>query len=199
MENLNCEIELFIRIIEEKIFCKCNLKVDVVIVEGSFEEIELFLKRSGKCKDKEIREKLKSNILHYMRLLTLGGKQTKHKRVYLIKSLVRSSIVKLKRKLGKKLYEECERALGDVGDDVDRSLIINSLIKAREYSKSKSGGLLILLTTDEKLSEKVISVASRSGLLTHITLPSLGDINKCLSVDCYMKCILECTLRGCAE
>jgi hypothetical protein len=184
-------------VIEEKIFCKCSLKVDVVVLEESFEEIESFLKRTRKCEDEEIREKLEFSLVHYMRLIKLGGKQTKHKRVYL-KSLEKSS-EELKGKLGKKLYEECERALKNVKDYVDRSLIINSLVKAHEYSRSKSAGLVVLLTTDRKLREKVASVAYMTCLLNHITSPNLDDIDECLSVDCYMECILKRILRGYAE
>ncbi len=199
MESLNCKIESFIRVIEEKIFCKCSLKVDVIISEESFEEIESFLTRSGGCEDEEVREKLKSNLLRYMRLIRFGGKQTKHKGVHL--TSLEKSRKKLKGRLGKKLYEECDRALKDVEDDVDESLIINSLVKAHEYSRrrSKSAGLVVLLTTDRKLRKKVASVASMIGLRNHIISPNPKDVDECLSVDCYMGCILERILRGHAE
>ena len=197
MGSLNCKIESFIRVIEEKIFRKCSLKADVVVLKESFKEIESFLKRTGECKHERIREKLEFDLVHYMRLIKLGGKQTKHKRVYL-KSLEKSS-KELEGKLGKELYEEYERALEDVKDYVDRSLIFNSLVKAYEYSRSKSAGLVVSLTTDRKLGEKVASVASMTCLLNHITSPNLDDINECLSVDCYMECILRRILRGYAE
>jgi hypothetical protein len=199
MESLNCKIESFIRVIEEKIFCKCSLKVDVIISEESFEEIESFLKRKGKCEDEEIREKLRSDLLRYVRLIRFGGKRTKHKGVYL--TSLEESREKLKGRLGKELYEECDRVLKNVKDRVDESLIINSLVKAHEYSgrRSKSAGLVVLLTTDGELSEKVASVASMIGLRNHIISPNPQDINECLSVDCYMGCILERILRGYAE
>jgi len=199
MENLNCKIESFIRVIEEKIFCKCSLKVDVIISKESFEEIESSLKRKGKCEDEEIGKKLESSLIRYIRLIRLGGRRAKHKMVYL--ASLEKSRRKLKGKLGKKLYKECERVLKNVKDRVDESLIINSLVKAHEYSRSKSAGLVVLLTTDGELSEKVTSVASMTGLLNHITSPNLKDkdINECLSVDCYMECILKRILRGYAE
>jgi hypothetical protein len=186
-------------VIEEKIFCKCSLKVDVIISKESFEEIESFLKRKGRCEDEEVREKLESSLMHYMRLIRFGGKRTKHKGVYL--TSLEKSRGKLKGKLGEKLYEECERVLKNVKDRVDESLIINSLVKAHEYSRrrSKSAGLVVLLTTDGELSEKVASVASTIGLRNHITSPNPKDIDECLSVDCYMGCILERILRGYAE
>jgi hypothetical protein len=185
-------------VIEEKIFCKCSLKVDVIISKESFEEIESFLKRKGKCEDEEIRGKLESSLMHYMRLIRFGGKRTKHKMVYL--TSLEKSRGKLKGKLGEKLYEECDRALKDVEDDVDESLIINSLVKAHEYSRrSKSAGLVVLLTTDRKLRKKVASVASMIGLRNHIISPNPQDIDECLSVDCYMGCILERILRGHVE
>jgi len=197
MESLNCEIRSFIRVIEERISCKCSLRVDVVIVEESFEEIESYLKRTKKCEEESIREKLEHDLMHYRRLIRFGGRQTKHKIVHL-KSLEGSS-EELKIKLGKKLYEKCKRALKNIEDDVDRSLIIASLVKAHEYSKSRSGGLVVLLTTDSELSERVASVASKIGLLNYIASPGLNDINKCLSVDCHVKCILERIPQGYAK
>jgi ACT domain-containing protein len=97
--------------------------------------------------------------------------------------------VKLKIVYSLKDYEE---ALRDVGDVVDKSLINVSLIKANNCRKVKSG-VVILLTMDRKLREKLHDLISKIQLINHILIPniSLNTLDKCLDTECFIRCVLQ--------
>jgi hypothetical protein len=177
MEELRCESNTCKDLITSKIFCGCRLNVDVIIPKESLKEMK-------KC--------LRTCLQLYVKQVALGGRRIKHG-IYL-RSLKDSS-KELRRNLRNTLpYREYKEASREVADKADKSLINISLVKAYDFKKKK-GSILVLLTMDKKLREKVHDLASKVNLINYIVIPDISQntLNECFTANCPIECVLKAT------
>jgi hypothetical protein len=178
VESLDCKLSSCEYLITGKLFCNCSLDVSIIIPKEALKELR-------RCK-----EEVEFCLLTYEKLVAIGGKRIKH-RVLLVsyKELSKRLRMKLKIVYSLKDYEE---ALKDVRDVVDKSLINVSLIKANNCRRVRSG-VVVLLTMDRKLREKLHDLISKIQLINHILIPniSLNTLDKCLDTECFIRCVLQ--------
>jgi hypothetical protein len=103
------------------------------------------------------------------------------------------------------IQEDYGTTLGEVGDQVDRTLINTTILQASKYKKA-GDGKVVLLSMDRVLCEKAHVLASRAQLTDYLVVPCLwmleqtspcidanyfmDCIRRCLNADCFMECLL---------
>jgi hypothetical protein len=178
-------VELPKKLIHQKIFCNCNLRVNVILPQETFEELSRHV-------DAEILNEIITYITKLMKMPAVGPIRL-HKPTIV-------TLNKVLHRLGSSLREtlsyvqtELYETLRNLKEKADKVIVGISLLKTYEC---KSGNCVVyLLTMDRALHESIHDLLSKVGLANYLIAPSkvfdAYSINTCI----YNECSVECLLR----
>jgi len=178
-------IELPKKLIHQKIFCNCNLRVDVIIPQETFEELSKYV-------DAEILNEITIYIMKLMKMPAVGPMRL-HKPTIVTLNKVLHRLGSSLREILSYIGGELHKTLKNLKEKADKVMVSISLLKTYEC---KSGNCVVyLLTMDRALHESIHDLLSKVGLANYLIAPSkvfdAYSINTCI----YNECSVECLLR----
>jgi hypothetical protein len=178
--------ELPKKLIHQKIFCNCNLRVDVIIPQETFEELSRYV-------DAEILNEITTYIATKLMKMLAVGPMRLHKPTIVTFNKVLHRLGSSLREILSYIGNELHKTLKNLKEKADKVIVCISLLKTYEC---RSGNCVVyLLTMDRALHESIHDLLSKVGLATYLIAPSkvfdAYSINTCI----YNECSVECLLR----
>ena len=178
-------IELPKKLIHQKIFCNCNLRVDVIIPKETFEELSRYV-------DTEILNEITTYIMGMEKIIAVGPMRF-HKPTIVTRDKVLHRLRSSLRKILDYVENELQKTLKKLKEKTDEVIVYVSMLKT--YECRSDNCVVYLLTMDRALHESIHNLLSKVGLANYLAVPSrvfdADSINTCV----YNECSVECLLR----
>lgn len=178
--------ELPKKLIHQKIFCNCNLRVDVIIPQETFEELSRYV-------DAEILNEIRTYIIMKLGKMVAVGPMRFHKPTIVTHDKVLRRLRSSSKEILDYVENELRKTLKKLREEADKVIVYVSMLKV--YECRSSNCVVYLLTMDRALHESIHDLLSKVGLANYLIVPSkvfnAYSINTCI----YNECSVECLLR----